>query len=263
MRYYTHVLPKTSHAVWHFNNVANISHVLHLGDIVDGRETKEESCADLATVLNTLEPLKVPLLHVVGNHCFEAGGRDSLLNLLNISKNQVYRTLSLSQTWTLIILDSLALSIENGSTESLSMQAREYLEVHKGDDNATYYNGGLGNTQMEWLRSQLNIAKEAKKNVLVCLHHPISRKSCKPNLYLWNDLEVRDLLSEFTGTVRAVFSGHYHDGGYAVENGIHYVVFESILDSKNEVGSYGVVTLHADRIYICGHGDMTSRELKF
>jgi len=263
MRYYTHVLPKTSRAVRHFNNVPNLSHVLHLGDIVDGRETKEESESDLTAVLNTLEPLKAPLHHVVGNHCFEAGGRERLLEMLNI-KDRVYRAVELGSRWRLIILDSLNLSIENADTPELAAQAREYLEVHKEDDNATDYNGGLGTIQMEWLREQLDIAKEEEStNVIIALHHPVSKETCASHLVVWNDLETRELISEFSGTVRAVFSGHHHYGGYGIEKGIHYVVFESILDSKNEDGSYGTVTLHDDRIVIEGHGDMTSRELNF
>lgn len=258
------MLPKTRRAVTFFNSNPDISHVLHLGDIVDGRETPEESETDLARVLSALKPLKVPVHHVMGNHCFEAGGRERLLKLLDLSNDQAYRTVTLSATWKLIILDSLALSVENASTSEYCQLAREYLEIHKDEDNATDWNGGLGQVQTEWLREQLNVAKEAESNVIICLHHPISRESCPSNLYLWNDEEVKSLLHEFTGTVRAVFSGHHHKGGYAVEKGIHYVVFESIIDSKNEeIGSYGVVTLHDGKIDIEGHGDMTTRELKF
>lgn len=241
-----------------------MSKVLHLGDIIDGNKTDEQTEADFTAVLETLEPLESPIIHVLGNHCLELG-RERTCKALGFKPEvtTANRVVDISPQWRFLVLDSMALSLKMGATEELMAQARHYLETHLDDDNAIYYNGGLGEEQTVWLRSQLEIATENSMNVVVCLHHPVSAKTAPDGLLIWYNEQLQDIFVEFKQCVRAVFSGHSHQGGYAEEDGIHYVVFESILDSADVYGSYGVASFYPDRIEIEGHGDMTSRVLKF
>lgn len=250
--------------------------MIHLGDIIHGykEDAEGKGVADLEAVKRELGGLKAPIYHVVGNHCFKAGGRQRLLESLNIKINNsninstdswnCYRSVSLSPKWRMIILDSLALSLFNPASPALYDEAVKYSENHAEEFGGWYFKqGGLGSEQTQWLKDQLKECRNKEINVIVCLHHPVSRETCPYRHALWNDWELHAIISEFSGTVRAVFSGHYHQGGYSLEKGVHYVVLESILDSKHPSGSHGIVTLHDNRIDIEGHGDMTSRTLKF
>ncbi len=261
---YKGALAKATRAVSYFNEM-KVSRVVHLGDIIDGNETEEKTRSDLSAVLETLAPLKAPIDHVIGNHCI-CIGRDTVLPTLGFDLPRqlcTNRTIDVSPSWRLIILDSLALSVAFAASDKLALDANQYLETHGNDKNATDYNGGLGEEQTAWLREELGRAAEGGVNVVVCAHHPIALGSTGPSLVIWNHEQVMQVLSEYNHTVRACFSGHHHAGGYACESGIHFVVFESILDSQMEAGSYGTVTLHSDRIVIDGQGEMTSRILKF
>lgn len=262
MRLYELALPKARLAVEHFNT-HKVSRVLHLGDIIDGNETREQTEADMKAVLDVLAPLEAPLIHVVGNHCLELGRASTLASLgLSTAVCSTHRAIDLSAHWRLIVLDTMACSLR-GSSYTEAAMARKYLETHRDDPNATVYNGGLGADQTAWLRTQLTKAKDQRVSIILAAHHPFSLQVAPLNMLVWNREELLALLADFRHTVRAVFTGHYHYGGYAIEDDIHHVVFESIVDSTSKQGSHAVVNLFDDRIEICGIGDMQSRVLTF
>jgi manganese-dependent ADP-ribose/CDP-alcohol diphosphatase len=60
-----------------------------------------------------------------------------------------------------------------------------------------------------------------------------------------------------------VFSGHYHPGGYAERSGIHFIVFEGILEAPPDSNAYAVVEVWRNKAVIRGYGVGTSRELPF
>ncbi len=175
----------------------------------------------------------------------------------------------------MLLLDTMACSVHGAATESLLAAARNHLQRYPDAPNSTDYNGGLGAPQIAWLRAQLERARADGVNVIVAGHHPVAAQVAPPGLLVWHADALMKILAEFKRTVRAVFSGHFHYGGYArvddgidkecttSYDGIHHIVFESILDSRVKEGSYGIVSLFDDRIEIEGHGEMTSRVLKF
>ncbi len=74
---------------------------------------------------------------------------------------------------------------------------------------------------------------------------------------IWNHEAVRRIL-ESEPAVIAWFNGHDHAGGYAAENGIHYVTFPGMVECGAQ-NSYSVVSLDAGRIEIEGSGTAPSR----
>eukprot|EP00171_Calliarthron_tuberculosum_P003433 IDg3433t1 len=262
MRRYSTVLAKAERAVAHFN-AHDVAHAIHLGDIIDGNETRDRSEADLCAVMHALAPLGAPLLHVLGNHCLDLGRSYTTAALaLPSPPHAAHYTTDLSASWRLIVLDTMALSLHS-PTEADAAIARSHIEAHAEHLNATGYNGGLGEAQTTWLRAELVRARATSVNIIVAAHHPFALEVAPAKLLAWNKQDFLALLTEFRGTVRAVFTGHYHYGGYGLIDDVHHVGFESILDSQSEFGSHGIVYLHDDRIEIVGVGDMSSRILKF
>lgn len=75
-----------------------------------------------------------------------------------------------------------------------------------------------------------------------------------------NAEEIRSILEE-SGKVIAVFSGHYHDGGYQMVNAITYMVLQANVAYGNDVSyhnQYATVEIYQDgkkyRINVIGHG---------
>lgn len=225
--------------------------VFHLGDIVDGNEDLASTRADLEAVLSALSYLKPPVWHVLGNHCL-AAGREHVLQRVKYPSG--YYKLDFGD-WVVVVLDTVDISVDR--EEPFRSKALKYLEDHKGEPNANDWNGGLGDEQNEWLR---DVLRSAPGNVLVCGHLPMFCKGTDEHI-LWEAEELHETFVEFG--VRAYFSGHYHGGDYVCKDGVHYVTFESIIDSVDEEGAYGVVELSDRKIDIRGFGDMTSRVLQF
>jgi len=78
------------------------------------------------------------------------------------------------------------------------------------------FNGGLGETQREWLRIVLQDAVNNDEIVLVFCHVPILPQASKPHNVCWDNTDVLDLLDEQPNLRLVVFAGHDHDGGYAM-----------------------------------------------
>lgn len=258
-RVFTSVLSKTSHAVSHLNSTP-LSHVIHLGDIVDGNCTASETLSDLHVVLSHLAPLSHPILHVLGNHCL-AIPRHQLLPLLNLSSSGSYYVKDLSPRWRLISLDTVEISISRENQSPEFSLAREYILKHSGEINAQEWNGGLSAKQLQWLVEVLQETKRRGMWAIVVGHIPLAPEAALEKATMWGREEVMKAM-ERSGVVKAYFAGHHHMGGYAQVRGVHHVTFESILDSTHKVGAFGVVELREDRIVIDGIGDLTSRVLQ-
>jgi manganese-dependent ADP-ribose/CDP-alcohol diphosphatase len=167
---------------------------------------------------------------VVGNHCLYAG-RDVLESQLGIEGAPYYAT-DVSPNWTVIVLDTVHVGVDRPQGDPRRLEADKYLRDHGEDENAVPWNGGLGVEQTAWLRIELAKARSLKKRVIVCGHHPIVPEAAAAMHTIWNASEVRKVLSEYKeDVVAAYFAGHYHDGGYALVDGIHHVTFPAILDS--------------------------------
>lgn len=158
-------------------------------------------------------------------------------------------------------------SLPTDSQDSPQMQqARQWAASHPLHQypNAQSWNGGCTQQQLDWLCSQLSEARQAKEHVVVACHHPIAPGSA-PDMYLaWGNDQLLSVLcgSAGAGTVRAVFSGHYHPGGYVQREGIHFVVLEGVLEAPSNSNAYAVVELYPSGVLkIAGSGVATSRQL--
>jgi manganese-dependent ADP-ribose/CDP-alcohol diphosphatase len=98
------------------------------------------------------------------------------------------------------------------------------------------FNGALGTRQLEWLRKELEHSRRANEKVIIMSHNPIHPDSSSPICLIWNFDEVLGILRDFSDVVVASFSGHAHKGGYVrdLESGIHFRVFEAVLESQPE-----------------------------
>eukprot|EP00178_Gracilaria_changii_P028371 TRINITY_DN99_c0_g1_i1.p2 TRINITY_DN99_c0_g1~~TRINITY_DN99_c0_g1_i1.p2 ORF type:complete len:261 (-),score=32.52 TRINITY_DN99_c0_g1_i1:2184-2966(-) len=258
MRCYSKVISKTITSI-DFLNQANVSALMHLGDIVDSNETLEKTRGDLDAVLKVFENSNSPMLHVLGNHCLDAG-YPYLLNKFGLQNSYYAKDFG---EWRVIVLDTVEISVHRNDHPQYAEEAKQFLQQNQGLPNAKHWNGGLSAVQKSWLKSLLSDTSKNGMKAVVCGHHPILGEERFQEHVVWESQWLLDLFTEYKHIVKAYFAGHFHEGGYMFNSGVHYITCESILDSKSSVGSAGVVELWPDRIEIIGHGDMTSRQLMF
>eukprot|EP00897_Mesotaenium_endlicherianum_P009859 jgi/Mesen1/8901/ME000537S08298 len=234
---------KLAAAVAHFNGCRDqLSFVLTLGDIIDGNETDEKTECDFEVVMAELSKLEVRAAHhVLGNHCL-ALPRSTLLQRLAMA-DRFYHTL-VHPGWRL-------------AAEEL--MARQPLG--KEHPQMATWNGAIGQGQLAWLRHTLAEAEQAEERVIVAMHHPLLEGAAPPSHLVWNHQEVMAVLLE-SPSVAAVFAGHYHVGGYAQKDGVHFVTVEAILEASPGSVAHGVVEVYGDCLRVKGCGSVTSRELQ-
>lgn len=142
-------------------------------------------------------------------------------------------------------------------------QATDWAASHPAQEhpNAQPWNGGCSAQQLAWLQEELDRAVQQQEQVLVACHHPIAPGSAPEEYLAWDHEKLLQVLCGATGTVRCVFSGHYHPGGYVQHRGIHFLVLEGVLEAPENSNAYIIATLEDRTLKIRGEGVATSREL--
>ena len=231
----------------------NINWTVDLGDIIDG------GFRHFAEILPRYKNLPQPVYHVLGNHDFacKKEEQEKVLDLLFKDKKSYY---SFEKgKWKFIVLDAMRLSkIEK-------IYPKEYKEEFKklyaklteeNAPNAKSWNGGIDAEQRKWLISELEDAKKSSKQVIVFCHIPIFPVNGEA---LYNGAELANVFKKYK-CVKAYIAGHYHGGGYAEVDGIHYITICGLVEGKKI--SYATVTLSKKSLVIKGFGRQKSMELK-
>jgi len=254
-REYRRSLGKLKDVAAALNRRGGLAFAIQLGDLIDSK------AADLETILPVWRSLKTRTYDVPGNHDF-AAPRAVLLERLGLSEgyNEFARP-----GWRFLVLDGMDLSVNPGSRAESTAEHRQglaLLEQLKTADaaNAQEWNGGIGASQLGWLRDALARAAAAHERAIVFCHFPALAESSTPAHLLWNHDAVMRVL-ESSPAVAAWFNGHDHNGGYASRGGIHFVTFPGMVES-GAATSYTVVRVFDDRLELEGTGSAPSRTLR-
>lgn len=299
-RFYRHALEAAKHAFEHFEE-AEMELVLNLGDTIDGKcQELEKHGGDaleegvnpghysLNHVLEAIAPYsKGPVLHTYGNHCLYNLDRQELQDKLGIPfvKEPCGELVGYfhhaHKGIRFVVIDSYDVAIMH-RCETTSQKRNEANEIMRKNnpnfpDNMNSpegleglekrfvgFNGGVGSVQLSWLREALGEARRANEKVIILSHQPIVPDSSNPVCLMWNYDDVLAILREHNDIVVASFSGHAHKGGYVRDSvsGIHFRVFEAVLENKPEK-TYAVVDVQANQIVIRGFGNCLSAVYDF
>lgn len=122
-------------------------------------------------------------------------------------------------------------------------------------------NGALSEEQLEWLNKELHESDLENEIVIVFGHVGLHSQSCGWDSLLWNYDQVIECFHRHRCVV-AYFSGHAHNSGYALDDGIHYVVFHGVIETDPKEEAFATITVFDDRIFIDGKGVEQQMTLK-
>jgi hypothetical protein len=154
-------------------NSKSLRAVLHLGDVIDGRDTLASSVEDLAAVLQIFGGLRHELLHTVGNHDL-AVPRHQLADALGLSSTYFSRRVP-GTRWHVVVLDTVRVCkqwVAEGR-QGADPEADRWLAEHADRSNAVEWNGMCGEQQRQWLETTLDECDAAGDRALVFGHHPL------------------------------------------------------------------------------------------
>ena len=241
-----------------------------------------------------------PILHAYGNHCLYNVDRPTLQEKLGIPFVQepcgdwvgYYSFVvpppsssSSSQSNTshnkvrLVVLDSydVAKMKRCEQTSSKYKQAdkilREKNPNYPTNENSpegledlekrfVAFNGAVGPLQLEWLQQELEDVRSKGERAIIVSHQPILPGSTNPVCLIWNYHDVLDVLRDFSDVIMCSFAGHAHKGGYMrdQQSGIHFRVFEAVLENQHPHKTYAIVDIHEDKVEVRGFGNCQSAE---
>lgn len=198
--------------------------LLHLGDCIDGSPTVARSLSDLTTVLRIFSRSRIPVCHVVGNHCLSVP-RSVLQTRIPNFVPSFYYTKRLNDRWTLIVLDTTDVSV-NGTNAATTRQAEGWLAANPTAPNNRRWNGGVSKAQLYWLTGILEslslsrfVSDDKCQYAIVATHIPLLSSAADPTHVIFNGREVSSVLDSFSKVVKLVLSGHFHRGGETVSDG--------------------------------------------
>ena len=222
-----------------------VAGVLNLGDIIDGNVDDATTLRDLERVaaqFDRLKALRVPVYHLLGNHCL-CLDRDFVEKRLGMPSS--YYAVDLGKNWRLLVCDTNDLC--KGTKEG-----EDFLKLHENEPQMAEWNGGLGSDQLAWLRRELSTPET---NFIIATHHPLSDQAARPDHTAWNFREVQEILLEHEN-VRLALAGHDHPGGYARHSNTHFITLEALLEAPDN--SFAFLDIYPDRAVFRGHGSASS-----
>ena len=238
---------KLDRCVNHLNTL-DLACVMHLGDFID------RDFGSFDVVVPIYNRLHAPGYHVLGNHDFSVADEKKAEIPTRLGLKSRYYDFVV-KGWRFVVLDGNDVSFHAHPVGSPEWnEAESYYETKAID--SPKWNGAVGADQLAWLDEVLAKAAEKGQNVIVYCHFPVHPQDVHN---LWNASEVIAVLERHS-SVKPYMNGHNHAGNYGLKNGIHYVTFKGMVDTKET--SYATVRVFGDRLEISGYGREENRILK-
>jgi predicted phosphodiesterase len=243
-------------------NKTKAAFAIELGDLTDNpadtsltQEKRKQKALEFAKTAESRFALyKGPRYHVFGNHDTDQADKSDYLKVVsntNIPQDQSYYSWDNSGIH-FVVLDASYKA--DGSSYSGDPGAPGF--GYSWDD------ANVPSAELEWLKKDL----AAHVGPTIIFTHQLLNPQeiidplFDPHHTIRNAQEVRSIL-EKSKQVLAVFSGHYHDGGYQVVNGITYVVLQACVAYGNDLSyhnQYAIVDVYKEanhyKVVVAGHG---------
>lgn len=231
-------------------NQQSLAFVIQLGDIVHGNG--ENTPNELNTIVSLLAETHAPQFHVIGNHCLSV----PLERLLRWFRMDLPYYAFSHNGFKFITLYGMDVSVESEGEAKQTAQA--FLVANP---TMREWCGALGEAQLSWLEAQLRLAEMRSEPVIFFCHFPTHwHTTDEAHGILWNYQCIQELIFSSPNTV-AWFNGHFHKGRDTVEQGVHFISLEALVEAPAASNAFGVVEVYADKLIVRGEGVMKNRWL--
>lgn len=188
------------------NDLLGLDFVIVTGDLADKPQKPLLECA-----CDKMNKLDVPWYFAFGNHDVAVGSdfkKDQYFSYIKkrnkaIKADKYYYSFIPKKGYRIIVLDA---TIEGRLTS----------------------NGEISKEQLEWLKKELQTAKDSGQLAMLFLHHPIQEPFPSFHHRIINSEDVKDILKSYDMPI-AVFSGHYHATKIFKDGKILYVSTPSLV----------------------------------
>ncbi len=232
-----------------------VNFLLQLGDLIQGSKAHKQK--EFLQVHSILKTFPGTIRHVIGNHSL-ALPREELMTAFGLQRAFYSFTL---QEFRFIVLDGMDVSVLRVPETPQDHQAlASFLARPELHD----YCGAVGIQQKAWLQQELEKSEQSGEQAIIICHFPLLPETTdQKHGLLWNHREISELIVS-SPAVKACLSGHYHYGGYALLNDIHFVVLPAFVNRNvHHRFTCGTVELQSKRMVIRNQLDETLYNLPF
>ena len=250
-RYYKESLWKLEQAIDTLND-GQVDFVQNLGDLVNGQWASYDSILPIFSHLNP----DIENYFLLGNHEFAIDSTDKLKLLEKLFMPNYYYSY-VKNNWRFLVLDATDISYyANVLHQRDSSEIEAVFNLSQDQENHFVWNGGIGKQQQAWINEEFKKAMNLNQQVILFAHMPLIPLRATS---LWNHKEIVALI-ETCPNVVAYISGHRHEGGYAYQNGVHYINIFGML--ATQISSFAVLEISGDKLIVKGFGNQKDLSLK-
>ncbi|WPT14381.1 Manganese-dependent ADP-ribose/CDP-alcohol diphosphatase [Picochlorum sp. SENEW3] len=192
--------------------------VVHLGDIIQSHTSKEVTEDEFNLICSIFEEHAPHMerVHVLGNHCIQTLGRETVMERLRIPEPGYY-TRDIAANWKFVVLDTTEMSGHSQFPDDSDqvLEANAYWEEHPlspFDAHMVSWNGGITARQREWLENELECAQSSGTCVIIVAHHQVCPGAARMTHLAWNHGEILETITKYSA-VKLFLAGHDHIGG--------------------------------------------------
>lgn len=200
--------------------------------------------------MDILDSSGLKVWHATGNHDYSVDQKfKKRIPQLEENRNGYYSFTY--DSFRFIVLNGNDISTYGTESKKTIAEAQQLIKKLKdeGEPNAIEWNGGLGEKQLVWLRSQLDESIIKNEKVIILCHFPAWPED-QHNLL--NYREVLGILEKYSNII-AWFSGHNHAGNYGNFNLIHFVTLRGMVETEAN-NSFSEIEIYSNKIWIKGSG---------
>jgi 3',5'-cyclic AMP phosphodiesterase CpdA len=251
-RYFRESLGKLEQALAHFEG-EDLSFVVTLGDLIDrGWESFDPA-------LGIYAKSRHECLFLPGNHDFLVGPERIADVPAKLGMPSLYHSFHRAGLRFLVIdgcEESLFATAADPARQEHARRRLLGLKA-KGAINAMDWNAGISETQVAWIRAELEAAAAKDEKVVVLGHYPLF----PPHDHnLWDGDRLAELMAA-SPQVIAYLSGHNHAGNLGQLGQAWFVNFHGMVDTQGQ-NAFAIVALYTDRLEITGYGRQPSHRLR-
>jgi len=233
-------------------NHYKVDFIQNLGDIIDNEWRSFDS---IIPVYDNINP-EIENYNLLGNHEFSIDSVQKADLLKTLSMPDYYYSY-VRKNWRFVVLDATDYAYFSNSLHNYNIDKIDACYANtEGKENHYTWNSGIGEKQQVWLKDELSSAESLNQDVIVFSHLPVKPYHAAS---LWNSNEIVDIL-ESSPNVVAFINGHHHEGGYAYENGIHYITIFGMVNTM--ISSYGILEIYKDSLFLKGYGNQKNYSLE-
>ena len=230
-RYYRDSDEKLSCSVGVLNSY-DLDFVIECGDYIDHLSgTVSQAQTDLAIIEDVYETFSGTRYYVFGNHDLDVLDKEGFIS--GTAMSDAYYSFEVNNVY-FIVLDTCF----NSDSDDDPYSEGNY------DWKVSY----VPPNERTWLQNELDSA--GTKDVIIFSHHRLTDEG--GGYGIKNPDAVMSIINSYSGDIRMIFNGHYHQNFWRESDSSYHVTVAAIVEQAYPTTSFGIIYVYENSVFVNG-----------